>query len=150
MRPVLRINTVEIPVADLPRAKGWYRDALGFVSVWSDEKHALLSGSAVGGHDPADRQTRILLVETSDVTRLGFQNSSNGLRHSVVDFETLELEALHAFLKTLGTMVDDLLPPVNAWAPRGFGFADSEGNRLAAFTYVKAAAQGEDDRRSIG
>lgn len=89
-------------------------------------------------------------METSDVTRLGFQNSSNGLRHSVVDFETLELETLHAFLKAFGTMVDDFLPPVNAWAPRGFGFADSEGNRLAAFTYVKAAAQENDDRRTNG
>jgi catechol 2,3-dioxygenase-like lactoylglutathione lyase family enzyme len=128
-KSALRIHTVEIPVANLKRAIDWYQTALGLICAWSDERHALLSGAQATGNEP-----RILLVETDDMTRLGFSNSSNGLHHSVIDFQTLELEDLHAFLHTQGTPVDDLKPPVNTWAPRGFGFSDSEGNRLAAFT----------------
>jgi hypothetical protein len=80
---------------------------------------------------------RILLVQTEDVVRLGFKNSFNGLRHSVIDFHTPQLEDLHASLLAMGAKVDDLEPAANVWAPRGFGFFDSEGNRLAAFTYAK-------------
>ena len=48
-----------------------------------------------------------------------------------------DLEALHAHISTLGTAVDELRPPSLSWAPRGFGFLDSEGgNRLAAFSYA--------------
>jgi catechol 2,3-dioxygenase-like lactoylglutathione lyase family enzyme len=132
-KPVLRIHTVEIPVANLKRANDWYQTALGFICAWSDERHALLSGAQAGENS---NEARILLVETDDMTRLGFSNSSTGLHHGIIDFQTLELEDLHAFLRTQGTPVDDLKPPVNTWAPRGFGFTDSEGNRLAAFSYA--------------
>jgi hypothetical protein len=67
---------------------------------------------------------------------MGFNNSSNELHHSVVCFQTPELDELHASLRRQGTSVDDLQPLLNAWAPRGFGYFDSEGNRLAAFTYA--------------
>ncbi len=134
--PFLRINTVEVPVANLKRAIDWYQAALQLQCVWSDEGHALLSGSAGTEDHQNEVGTRILLVRTDDLTRLGFMNSSNGLHHSVIDFQTNDLESFHASLCTQGTHVDDLKPPVNAWAPRGFGFFDCDGNRLAVFTYA--------------
>jgi catechol 2,3-dioxygenase-like lactoylglutathione lyase family enzyme len=137
-RPSLRIDTVEIPTADLARATNWYQAALGLTCTWSDENHALLSG---GGPDAAHEDSfgvRLLLVETEDTTRHGFTNSTNGLNHSVIDLQTPQLDEFHAFLRAQGTRTDELQPPVNAWAPRGFGFFDSEGNRLAAYTYAKA------------
>jgi catechol 2,3-dioxygenase-like lactoylglutathione lyase family enzyme len=137
-KPALRINTVEIPVTNLKRATEWYQTALGFLCTWSDERHALLSNAEPGTNDDRVFAPRILLVETEDVTRLGFTNSWNGLHHSVIDLETSQLEHFHAHLRIHGTSVDDLQPPANAWAPRGFGFFDSEGNRLAAFTYTSA------------
>lgn len=114
----------------------WYRTALGLRCTWSDENHALLSGSQDGGSNENALGPQILLVQTEDLTRLGFTNTFNGLHHSVVDFRTPKLNDLHAHLRAQGARVDDLQPPVNAWAPRGFGFFDSEGNRLAAFTYT--------------
>jgi catechol 2,3-dioxygenase-like lactoylglutathione lyase family enzyme len=138
-RPPLWINTVEIPVGDLTRAVEWYKTALGFLCQWSDERHALLSHAEVS--ENGGSYARILLVETDDTRRLGFTNSSNGLHHSVIDFQTPELDELHGFLRRQGTSVDDLQPPLNAWAPRGFGFFDSEGNRLAAFTYAASAGR---------
>jgi catechol 2,3-dioxygenase-like lactoylglutathione lyase family enzyme len=130
----LHINTVEVPVGDLRRAIEWYGAALGLRCTWSNEQHALLSSAGDSGESASG--VRLLLVQTDDETRLGFSNSSNGLRHSVIDFRTTDLEGLHAHLRGQEAIVDDLQPPVNAWAPRGFGFEDSEGNRLAAFTYV--------------
>ena len=134
--PPISISAVEIPVADLRRAMNWYRTALGFGSTWSDHNHALLSSSGNGDNHENVPGIQILLVQTEELTRLGFTNSSNGLHHSVIDFRTSYLQDLHAHLRTQGTRVDDLQPPVNSWAPQGFGFFDSEGNRLAAFTYA--------------
>ena len=79
---------------------------------------------------------RLLLVETLETVRLGFFGSSSGVHHGVIDFKASDLEALHAHISTLGTAVDELRPPSLSWAPRGFGFLDSEGNRLAAFSYA--------------
>lgn len=133
--PVVRIDTVEIPIAELARAVSWYERALGFSCTWSDAHHALLESSGANGSDSVTQGVRVLLVATADPSRIGFDNTHNGLRHSVVDFRTDELEALHAHLVTLGSAVDPLGPPANDWAPRGFGFSDTEGNRLAAYTY---------------
>jgi predicted enzyme related to lactoylglutathione lyase len=133
--PVARIDTIEIPVGDLQRAMTWYERALGLASSWSDAHHALLESPRANVEDSSPQGVRVLLVATADASRLGFDNTHNGLRHSVVDFRTDELEALHAHLVTLGGRVDDLAPPANDWAPRGFGFSDPEGNRLAAYTY---------------
>jgi catechol 2,3-dioxygenase-like lactoylglutathione lyase family enzyme len=130
--PSVQISTIEIPVADLKRAVAWYGTALGLQCTWSDEHHAMLSGST----DATGPGAQILLVETNDPGRLVFQNSWNGVHHSVLDFRTADLEGLHAHLRAQVARVDDLQPPVNEWAPRGFGFFDSEGNRLGAFTYA--------------
>jgi catechol 2,3-dioxygenase-like lactoylglutathione lyase family enzyme len=129
--PSVQRSTIEIPVANLKRAVAWYHKALGLNCTWSDDHHALLSGATTLGSG-----TQILLVETSDPGRLVFHNSWNGVHHSVVDFKTADLEALHEHLRAQSVQVDDLLPPVNEWAPRGFAFLDSEGNRLGAFTYA--------------
>ena len=138
--PVARIDTIEIPVAELQRAMTWYERALGLASSWSDAHHALLE-SPQADADSSPQGVRVLLVATSDPSRLGFDNTHNGLRHSVVDFRTDELEALHAHLVTLGGRVDTLAPPANDWAPRGFGFSDPEGNRLAAYTYSRGQSR---------
>jgi hypothetical protein len=134
--PSLHIATVEVPVADLGRALAWYQSTLGLACTWSDEHHAMLGGATAAGNENQSAVANILLVETSDPSRLGFCNTANGLQHSVLDFRTPDLEGLHRHLLLQGTRVDDLKLPVNGWAPRGFGFWDSEGNRLGAFTYA--------------
>ena len=120
---MIALSGVEVPVADLDRAIAWYQSALRLQCTWSDAGHAMLTSASIS----------ILLVETKDGIRLGF--TRNGLRHSVVDFRTDDLEGLHAHLAGLGCDVDALTPQVNEWAPRGFGMLDSEGNRLGVFTY---------------
>jgi catechol 2,3-dioxygenase-like lactoylglutathione lyase family enzyme len=135
--PSVQISTVEIPVADLARAIEWYRTVLGLNCTWSDEHHAMLAGSTDAGVQTKSTLTSILLVRTNDALRLGFRNTSNGLHHSVIDFQTADLEAFHAHLLLHGTQLDDLTPPANEWAPRGFGFFDCEGNRMGAFTYSR-------------
>jgi predicted enzyme related to lactoylglutathione lyase len=132
--PALQINTIEIPVSKLTRAIDWYQSALGFNCEWSDERHALL----VNQTDEVkanSSEVRLLLVETLESVRLGFLGSG-GVHHGVIDFKASDLEALHTHISTLGTAVDEMQPPSLSWAPRGFGFVDSEGNRLAAFSYT--------------
>lgn len=130
----IRLATVEIPVRSLARAAGWYEAALGYTSEWSDGHHAMLVPRAGGAG-----AVRLLLVETADEgARLAFGSTHTAITHSVLDFESGDLEALHAHLTGLGTPVDELGPPKNDWAPRGFGFEDTEGNRLGAFEYRAA------------
>lgn len=132
--PSLQINTIEIPVSNLKRAVDWYQSALGLHCEWSDEKHALLTNEA-DEVKANSSEVRLLLVETLETVRLGFLGSG-GVHHGVIDFKAPDLEALHAHISTLGTAVDEMRPPSLSWAPRGFGFLDSEGNRLAAFSYA--------------
>lgn len=127
--PKTEIASIEIPVADLRRAVSWYAEHLGFDEEWSDDHHALLGA----GDGP-----KVLLVEAGPGDRLGFECPATGLRHAVVDFRTDDLDALHARLTDAGVDADPLDRPANDWAPRGFGFTDSEGNRLAAFSYAPA------------
>ncbi len=134
--PALQIGCMEVPVADLGRAIAWYGAALGLNCNWSDEHHAMLSGVTQGGEKTNSSAVSVLLVQTTDPWRLGFQNNRNGLQHSVLDFRTADLEGLHSHQLQQGTTVDTLSVPANQWAPRGFGFLDSEGNRLGAFTYT--------------
>lgn len=124
--PRVVINTIEVPVNDLPRAVAWYRDALGFTSAWTDQHHAVL-GLSGGG-------LQLLLVETEDPPRLAFQSTHTGIQHSVVDFRAEDLEGLHAHLAAMGTKVGPLASEAKGWAPRGFAFTDPSGNRLAAFS----------------
>jgi len=129
----VRVNTIEIPVASARSSAEWYARCLGLAAAWSDHHHALLEGAS---NDAGDGP-RILLVETDDETRLAFTSSRTGVAHSVLDFITDDLDALHEHLKASGASVEDLGPPPNAWAPRGFAFLDPDGNRLAAFTYAR-------------
>lgn len=132
--PSVRLATIEIPVRSLARAAGWYEAALGYTSEWSDDHHAMLvpRGDAAGA-------PKLLLVETADEdARLAFGSTHTAITHSVLDFESHDLDALHAHLTGLGTPIDELGPPKNDWAPRGFGFEDTEGNRLGAFEYQAA------------
>lgn len=131
------LTTIEIPVRSLARSASWYEAALGYAREWSDDHHAMLVPPA-----PADDNqekgvgVRLLLVETEDqAARLAFTSSHTGITHSVLDFETTDLDALHKRLTKLGEPVDELGPPKNDWAPRGFGFQDPDGNRLGAFEY---------------
>ena len=126
--PSIRIATIEIPVRVLDRASTWYEKALGLTIEWSDEHHAMLVSA--DKHGP-----RLLLVETDDGARLAFTSSHTSIAHSVIDVEVDDLEALHAKLTSLGQPVDELGPPKNDWAPKGFGFSDTEGNRLGAYQY---------------
>lgn len=119
------IGTVEVPVDDVRRAQRWYEELLDLECAWFDEAHALL-------HPPGSKSPSILLVQTADPTRLGFEGS-NAIRHAGLDFGTTDLDGLHARLLARGVDADALEQPAHDWAPRGFGFIDSEGNRLAAF-----------------
>ncbi len=125
-RTSVTVATVEIPVSDLRRAVNWYVETLGFEEEWADDHHALVGADYDG--------TKLLLV-VADGARLGFTCPATGLRHGGVDLRTDDLDALHARLTALGGPVDALDEPGNGWAPRGFGFEDSEGNRLGAFEY---------------
>mgnify|MGYP002619729240 CR=1 FL=1 len=117
-------------MADLHRAVRFYEAALGFQCAWSDDHHAMLSLA----HSPGPA-IEVLLVETADDARLSFRSSHTGLHHGVLDFHTSDLSRLPTHLRSIGTEVHDVAPAVNEWAPSGFGFFDSEGNRLAAFSY---------------
>jgi catechol-2,3-dioxygenase len=122
--PKIVVDTVEIPVGNLERAVAWYGAALEFQAEWSDQGHALLSRDG--------EKVRLLLVQTKDEARLGIRSCNANLLHGVLDFSTPDLDGLHAHLTGLKAKVDALGPPANEWAPRGFGFFDSEGNRLGA------------------
>ncbi|KKW10580.1 MAG: hypothetical protein UY48_C0034G0010 [Candidatus Gottesmanbacteria bacterium GW2011_GWB1_49_7] len=132
--PGIRINTIEIPVEKLDRATEWYRDVLGIACVWSDISHALLDGM-ISTSEAFAIGIRVLLVETRDVSRLVFSNSKTKVIHSVIDFQTEDIDIFHKYLKSKNVNVDVLGLPGNDWAPRGFGFFDSEGNRLGAYSY---------------
>ena len=127
--PFATLRTVEIPVSDLQRAIRWYGEALGDACGWSDPQHALLAreGDAAA--------TQLLLVQTDDPTRLSFRATHSGILHGVLDFETDDLDAAHAHLARLIPGLAPIPEPAHAWAPRGFGFLDSEGNRLALFSF---------------
>jgi predicted enzyme related to lactoylglutathione lyase len=127
--PNLSISSIEIPVSNLERAILWYEQALAFSCEWSDSHHAMLV------HKTNSRSPRVLLVETNDPTRLKFNSTNTNLIHSVIDFETEKLEEAHAHLSACIPDLEPIPTPANDWAPRGFGFSDSEGNRLAIFSY---------------
>lgn len=131
----LSLSSVEIPVAQLDRAISWYGEALGYACEWSDSHHAMLacmnSAESSGRNAP-----RILLVETNDISRLSFKSTHTNLQHSVIDFETDNLESVHAHLSKFIQDLEPIPVPANGWAPRGFGFSDCDGNRLAIFSYA--------------
>ncbi|MFA6313804.1 MAG: VOC family protein [Sterolibacterium sp.] len=127
--PAITIGSVEIPVSSLERAVHWYRQALGYSCTWSDRHHAMLA------NEDDKSATKILLVATDDPTRLGFPSTNTGVMHGVVDFQTDDLERAHAHLASLNPDLGPISQPANEWAPRGFGFCDSEGNRLAFFSF---------------
>ncbi len=122
----------EIPVFMQQRAIEWYKEALGYDCVWSDEWHAMLHPQAV-----VESSAKVLLVKTDDSFRLKFKSTFTNTEHSVIDFETEDLEKFHQHLLTLIPNLGAIPEPVNDWAPRGFGFEDSEGNRLAVFSYSR-------------
>jgi len=130
--PLILIGSVEIPVLDLARATHWYKEVLGYSCTWSDNHHAML---AMQGNNTS---TKILLVQTEDPKRLSFKSTNTGITHSVIDFETDNLEAFHAKLSANTPELAPIPEPANDWAPRGFGFVDSEGNQLAVFCYGKS------------
>ncbi len=129
--PITTISSVEIPVSNLERAIRWYEQALGYLCTWSDQHHAMLANE-----DNAS-STKILLVETNDALRLAFHSTNTGIMHSAIDFETDDLERAHAHLASLIPDLEPIPQAANEWAPRGFGFHDSEGNRLAIFSFGK-------------
>lgn len=131
--PILSIKTIEIPVSKLERATLWYSQALGFSCEWSDRHHAMLV------HNSNSSSPRVLLVETNDPTRLLFNSTNTNVMHSVIDFETDNLEDAHTHLSTYIPDLEPIPTPPNGWAPRGFGFSDSEGNRLAVFAYTRSS-----------
>lgn len=128
--PNLSISTVEIPVSKLERAILWYDHALGFSCEWSDQHHAIL----VHKNNPSS--PRVLLVETEDSARLFFVSTNTKLVHGAIDFETDNLEAFHTHLSSYIPGLEPIPVRANDWAPRGFGFSDCEGNRLAVFSYA--------------
>jgi predicted enzyme related to lactoylglutathione lyase len=128
-RPELLLGTIELPVESLNTSMDWYQAAFGCTVEWSDAEHALLAWTG--------QSVRFLLVTTRDPLRLAFRNASGAILHSVVDFQTTELERLHEHITSLGGQVEPLGAPANDWAPRGFAFSDPSGNRFGAFSYVR-------------
>jgi catechol-2,3-dioxygenase len=129
--PIITLSSVEIPVSDLKRAIGWYEQALGYSCTWADQHHAMLV------NENNASSTKIFLVETNDALRLEFRSTHTGIMHSAIDFETDDLEKAHAHLASFVPGLEAIPQPANEWAPRGFGFHDSEGNRLAIFSFGK-------------
>lgn len=129
--PLITLGSVEIPVSDLKRAIRWYGQALGYACTWSDEHHAMLV------HEHQAASTKIFLVATDDERRLEFRSTHTGLVHGAIDFQTDDLEQTHAQLTGFVPGLGAIPEPANEWAPRGFGFQDSEGNRLAVFSLGK-------------
>lgn len=127
----ISISSVEIPVSDLERAIHWYEQALGYSCTWSDRHHAMLA------HEDSVPSAKIFLVATDDPVRIAFRSTHTHVMHSVIDFETDDLESAHAHLASLIPDLEPIPQPTNAWAPRGFSFPDSEGNRLAIFSFGK-------------
>ena len=130
--PNVSISAIEIPVSKLGRAILWYDHALGFSCEWSDHHHALLV------HKCNPSSPRVLLVETDDPARLRFVSTNTKVVHSAIDFETDDLDAFHAHLSICIPGLEPIPVPANDWAPRGFGFSDCEGNRLAVFSYARS------------
>lgn len=127
--PIITLSSVEVPVSDLERAIRWYEQALGYLCTWSDQNHAMLENKGNAS------STRILLVKTNDTLRLVFRSTNTGIKHSAIDFETDDLEKTHAHLAGIISDLEPIPQNANKWAPRGFGFDDCEGNRLAIFSY---------------
>lgn len=129
--PVITVSSVEIPVADLKRAIGWYEQALGYSCAWSDRHHAMLVSENKAS------SVNIFLVETNDAMRLEFHSTNTKVTHSAIDFKTDDLEKAHEHLARFVPGLEAIPQPANEWAPRGFGFHDCEGNRLAIFSFGK-------------
>lgn len=113
---ILKITTIEVPVSDLARSIQWFTDVLGFVAKWQGADSAMV-------HLPEGDSPSLYLVRTEAPERLKFQNTSSGVKHSVIDFYTEDLAGLHALLTQKSATVTALKP-----GARGFGLKDPDGN----------------------
>lgn len=120
---ITKVATIEIPVSQLERSVEWYTRILPLRVHHKDTTTAMLSFEKPGAPS-------IFLVETNEVQPLAFQNTNNGVTHSVIDFYTPDLEQCHQYLKDQGVSVGTINKGPNGMG--GFGFTDPDGNALSA------------------
>lgn len=120
---ITQIATIEIPISNLESSIEFYVDILGVKVIYQGEQDAMLSFQSIG-------VPTIYLVETEETYTLSFENTNNGIIHSIIDFYTPSLKEFYDFLKMKNVEVGPL--NINENGLGGFGFKDIDGNRLSA------------------
>ena len=121
---ISHVATLEIPVRNLESAINFYTEVLKIEVEFKGEKNAMLTFKKKG-------VPTIFLVETEGEGSLSFNNSANGVQHTIIDFYTSDLEGFHTWLKEKNIEVGPLnTHPENGLG--GFGFKDPFGNLLSA------------------
>ncbi len=121
---ISHVATLEVPVSELERSIQFYVDVLGCEVEFKGEKNAMLSFKKTG-------VPTIFLVETESAGGLSFENTNNGIVHTVIDFYSPSLEAFRNWLMEKGIETGPLnVHPENGYG--GFGFKDPDGNLLSA------------------
>lgn len=126
---ISRISSVEIPVSDLEASVEWYTRILGLQVQHKGDAFAMLTFDAVG-------VPGVFLCETRDTGRLQFENTNNGVIHSMIDFYTDDLKGFHEFLVAQGVQAGELKIDTNSDFG-GFGFRDPDGNLLGACNAIQ-------------
>lgn len=121
MKVVDRILYVEIPVKNIPFSLNWYSEVLQFQKVWHSMEEKLAQLNLPSGQ-------MLFLSETSDNTNANF--SKNGEEHSVIGFQTKDIDELYNTLKKSGATVEPLV--IDPEGYRFLHFYDPDGNRLTA------------------
>ena len=116
--PVLRVDTLFIPVKDLGSALEWYSGTLGLTINWRNDEggYACIDG----GNVPIT-----LAQMPQDKEFVPFVNAP-------CNFFTEDVEAAHEQLKDMGVEVSEI---DKLYEVQWFWFTDPDGNRLEVCSY---------------
>ncbi|MFE8700050.1 VOC family protein [Cytobacillus sp. FJAT-54145] len=121
---ISHIATLEIPVTNLELSIEFYKDILGVEVEFKGEKNAMLSFKKKG-------VPTIFLVGTEGRKGISFNNTNNGIEHSIIDFYTPNLKEFYQWLQDKNIEVTTLnINEDHGFG--GFGFKDPDGNLLSA------------------
>ncbi|MCG7343497.1 VOC family protein [Sporosarcina sp. ACRSL] len=116
-----RILYVAIPVKNIPHSMNWYSEILKFHKVWHSEEEKLAQVNLPSGQ-------MLFLSETAEDTNANFLK--DGVEHSVIGFQTKDIDALYKILNDNNAKVDPIV--VDSEGYRFLHFYDPDGNRLTA------------------
>ncbi|QPC47603.1 VOC family protein [Mangrovibacillus cuniculi] len=125
---VSAVATIEIPVSNLEKSLAFYTEVLAVDIHFKGDKNAMLTFGVKG-------VPTLFLVETDNVEKLSFANSSTGVEHSIIDFYTPDLKGFYDFLVEKNVEVGSLNLREGSDLG-GFGFRDPDGNLLSACNIV--------------